>query len=139
MTKADKKLKPAQLTAVDLLALGSSVSAAATAAKVSRQTVSEWLNQDAEFIAALNTRRGELWAEAADRLRALLPRALDVIEKALATEGPDALPAALALVKLVRVNVAPALATDPRAIEAAHAERDRETLHRRLRAGLYDG
>lgn len=83
-TKADdlrkpKILTPAQWVAVEALASGTSVTTAAEAASVSRQTVSDWLNHNAQFQAAVNTRRQELWRESSDRLRALVPQALDVL------------------------------------------------------------
>ena len=60
-TKNDK-LTPTQSAAIDHLATGSSVTDAAKAANVTRQTVSGWLNHDPTFQAALNSRRTELWA-----------------------------------------------------------------------------
>jgi hypothetical protein len=83
-TKSDdlrkpKNLTPAQLAAVDALASGTSVTAAAEAVSVSRQTVSVWLHHDPAFQAAVNARRQELWEESSNRLRALAPQALDVL------------------------------------------------------------
>ena len=93
------ELSPAQLTAADCLATGSSVKDAAAAVKVTRQTVSEWLNQDAAFQAELNRRRAELWSEQADRLRSLLPKALTTIERAIEEGGAEGLKAALAIIR----------------------------------------
>ena len=59
---------------VDLLATGSTVTAAAEAVGVTRQIASEWLNQNFEFQAALNRRQLELWNELSDRLRGLIPK-----------------------------------------------------------------
>ena len=64
---------------VDLLASGKSITDIATAIDVTRQTVSAWLHHHAGFQAALNSRRQELWAGMTDRLRGLLPKALDVL------------------------------------------------------------
>src|SRR2546423_585802 len=72
-----------QDTVVDLLAAGSNLTEAAEKVGVSRQTVSEWVNRNPAFQAALNRRRQELWAEASDKLRGLLPPALTVLEQAL--------------------------------------------------------
>jgi len=47
------------------------------------QTVSEWRNHHLGFQAALNSRRQELWDGMADTLRGLLPKALEVLERAL--------------------------------------------------------
>ncbi|MBX3276438.1 MAG: helix-turn-helix domain-containing protein [Acidobacteria bacterium] len=102
-TKADKLNGP-QLKAVDMLATGATITAAAGAVGVSRQTVSEWVNRDAEFRATLNRRRAELWTEQSDRLRSLIPKALDRLEAALENGTGDGLRAALGVLKLAGVG-----------------------------------
>jgi Homeodomain-like domain len=77
------ELTPQQAAAVDLLAVGRTITEVAEAVGVTRQTVSGWLNQDPVFEAAVNRRRQELWENVSDRLRALLPNALDVLKQAL--------------------------------------------------------
>ena len=72
-----------QELAVDLLATGKTITEAANALGVTRQTVSEWRNQNPVFEAALNERREELWSGMIDRLRALLPKTLSVLEQAI--------------------------------------------------------
>lgn len=72
-------LTPQQAAAVDLLAAGRNVTDTAAELGVCRQTVSGWLHGDSHFTAAYNRRRQELWAAAADRLRAMVPAALDVL------------------------------------------------------------
>jgi len=81
-----QKLSPQQETALDLLATGANVTATAEQVKVSRQTVSEWLNHHAAFQAALNARRRELFAENQERLRSLIPKALETLEGSLGDE-----------------------------------------------------
>ena len=122
-TKADdlrkpKTLTPAQWVAVEALAGGASVTAAAEAASVSRQTVSEWLNHSAPFQAAVNTRRQELWRESTDRLRALVPQALDVVADWM--KSHKGLEAAVHVLKAAGVYGLPAPAdpTDADEIEA---------------------
>jgi transposase-like protein len=78
-TSKPETLTPAQSAAVDALAAGNSVTATAETIGVSRQTVSEWLNHAAVFQAELNRRRQELFTENTERLRALVPRALDIL------------------------------------------------------------
>jgi len=89
MTKADdtRQLSTAQLAAIPLLLAGKSVTDTAAAVGVTRQTVSGWLNADTLFIATLNDERADLWEAGKDRLRSLLPRALDVLETGL--DHPD--------------------------------------------------
>ena len=93
----DWTLTPQQETAVDLLASGKTVTDTAAAVEVTRQTVSEWLNHHPGFQAALNRRRQALWADMVDGLRALLPRAVEVLKAEL--EGETPLPAAIHVLK----------------------------------------
>lgn len=83
-TKSDKngQLTPQQETALDLILAGQSDREVAAAVKRRRQTICEW-RHDPVFEAALNTRRSEIWGHSIDRLRGLLPKALDVLEEAL--------------------------------------------------------
>lgn len=137
-TKPDKKkLTPAQAAAVDHLAAGSSVTDAAAAVNASRQTVSGWLNDHPVFQAELNRRRAELWGAAADRLRALLPKALDRIGAAIDAEGPEGLQAAIAILRLAKVEPLPAGPVDPEAVEVEAIEKTAEVNRRRRYAGLY--
>jgi hypothetical protein len=109
-TKPDETRHPlsvAQRNAVDLLAAGKSDQATAEAVGVSRQTVNGWKNHDPEFMAALNQRRADVWGESADRLRALLPQALDVLEGSLAvSRDPKVALAVLQLAGLGKVELA---------------------------------
>ncbi len=92
MTKPDKSghlLSVEQENAIDLLVAGTSDRETAEAVGVSRQTVCNWRNHHPAFIAALNARRLETWGASSDRLRALLPKALDALEGAITGEAPD--------------------------------------------------
>jgi Helix-turn-helix of insertion element transposase len=80
-----QELKPQQATAVDLLVSGLTETAAAEAIGVSRVTLWRW-KQEPAFEAELNRRRQELWLASVDRLRSLVPKALDSLEAEL--EGP---------------------------------------------------
>ena len=141
MTKADTNGRAAlsldQEKAVDLLVAGTDTQEAADALGVTRQTVSRWLNHDAEFRAALNARRLEVWGAAADRLRNLLPRAVAVVEGALAVDPDPKL--ALEVLKLAGVGAevlrgdAP---TDPEDIRARDAQRRSDRELALLMAGL---
>jgi hypothetical protein len=108
-TKADNgeklKLTPQQELAVDLLATGQTITQTAEAVNVSRQTVSEWVNHHAAFQAELNKRRQELWQAHADRLRSLVPKALDVIEREL--DGENSLRAAAHILRAAGLNNMP--------------------------------
>ncbi len=91
-TKADKSghvLSVEQRNAIDLLVTGKTDAETADVVGVSRQTVCGWRNHHPGFIAAMNTRRAEVWGTSTDRLRALLPKALDCLEGAITGETPD--------------------------------------------------
>lgn len=124
------KLTPQQAAAVDLLATGRTVSETADAVGVVRQSVSEWLNQHHGFRAELNRRRQELWHGLTDRLRALLPKALDVIAGEL--EGERALPAALHVLRACRLYgiAAPSGPTTIEEVELLEDEREGDRCRR---------
>ncbi len=91
VTKADKtrhSLTVDQQNAIDCLVVGKTDQETADAVGVTRQTVNEWRNHHAAFIAELNLRREAVWGAGVDRLRSLLPMALGVLERALAAD-PD--------------------------------------------------
>ena len=89
-TKPDKPRQPTfrplsveQLTAIDVLVMGKSDAETAEAAGVTRPTVTDWRNHQPVFIAMLNARRSALWAEAHERLRALVGQAIENLETAV--------------------------------------------------------
>src|SRR5215831_12567595 len=82
-----ESLSAKQLRAVDLLAGGSSDREVADAVGCDTSTVWRWRRGNADFAAALNARRREIWESSIDRVRSLVPRALDVIERALVEDG----------------------------------------------------
>jgi hypothetical protein len=86
MTTKTDTLTPQQAAAADLLAFGATVTDAAATVEVSRQTVSEWLHHHAGFQAALHARQRELWQGNAERLRSLVPKALETLEGSLSDE-----------------------------------------------------
>jgi hypothetical protein len=98
MTTKTDDLTPAQAAAADLLAFGCSLTDAAETVKVSRQTVSEWLHHNPPFQAALNARRRELFTEHQERLRSLIPKALERLEAAV-DDSPQGVAAAVHILK----------------------------------------
>ena len=125
----DWTLTPQQETAVDLLASGKTVTDTAQAIEVTRQTVSEWLNHHPGFQAALNSRRQELWVGMTNRLRGLLPKALEVLKCEL--EGEHPLPAAVHVLKACGLYgvVSPLGPTEVE--DAVLAEQERQSERRR--------
>jgi transposase-like protein len=131
----EQPLTPQQEAAADLLALGGTITDVAVKVGVTRQTVSEWLNQNPSFQAAFNRRRQDLWDRASDRLRALVPKALDILESAI-SEG-DA-KAALGVLRAAGVYdlkrpEGPTSAEDAR---SAAKDEERARRERSLMAGI---
>jgi hypothetical protein len=75
-----------QQNAVDLLAAGNNDTETAKQLGLSRTAVTKWRLYDVTFQAALNRRRAEIWGAAGDKLRALIPQALDALADAV---GPN--------------------------------------------------
>lgn len=74
-----QELSIEQERAVALLLTGQTDQEVADQVGVSRQTVCEWRNNHAAFIAELNLRRQELWGGQVERLRGLVAKAVDVL------------------------------------------------------------
>ncbi len=91
-----------QQSAVDLLAAGKTDTETAEVLTLNRVTVTRWRLYSPEFRAALAVRRADVWGAAADRLRALVPKAVDALADAL-EKAPDErrVEVALAVLKLV--------------------------------------
>ena len=108
MTKADKtghvELTVEQQNAIDLLVVGKTDREVADAVGKSRQTVCAWRLYLPDFRAELNKRRQEVWGASADKLRNLLPRALEVIEQEL-NGGESRVKVALEIVKLADIQM----------------------------------
>lgn len=78
-----RELSVAQQNAIDLLVGGATDREAAEKVGVTRQTVNTWRNHDVVFITQLNARRLEIWGASLDKLRSLLPEALNTLEGAI--------------------------------------------------------
>lgn len=79
----NRELTIDQQNAVDALVAGNNDRETAELVKVNRVTVSKWRLYDPIFQAALNQRRRETWGAAVDKLRDLLPEAIDVLASVL--------------------------------------------------------
>jgi hypothetical protein len=93
-----------QLNAVDLLAAGKNDTETAELLGLSRTCITKWRLYDPVFQAALNVRRAEVWGNGLDRLRALIPKALDVLAAVLDNSPtPLRLKAAGAILRLAQL------------------------------------
>jgi hypothetical protein len=107
----------AQQNAVDLLAAGKTDTEAAQLLNLSRTAVTKWRLYSPSFQAALTRRRREVWGAAADRLRCLLPQALDALAAELAEPGPNRFKAACRVLDLAGLSgAAPSGSEDPEVI-----------------------
>jgi hypothetical protein len=123
-----------QQNAVDRLVAGDTDKEAADAVGVNRVTVSKWRLYDPAFQAALNARRQEVFGAAADKLRSLVPKALDTL--AAAMDGGNVL-AAVTILKAAALDKLPPPAgpTDPEQMFQALVDvRMKEKRERRKRS-----
>lgn len=91
MAKSDKtrqaeELSIEQLNAIEMLITGASDAQVAEVVGVSRQTVCDWRNRDAEFAAALERKRQDIWRSHEDNLRALVAEAIGVLRQNLSSQ-----------------------------------------------------
>jgi hypothetical protein len=114
-----------QKSALDLVLLGKTDGEVAGTVGVHRTTVAKWKLFDPWFRTELNRRRLAIWAGSADRLRGLLPKALDVLDREMNDPGKAAVTAALGVVKLAGLAGVPGreLAGAPTDAEAVIAEK----------------
>jgi hypothetical protein len=90
--------------------------------------VTRWRLYSPEFRAALTDRRAAVWGAAADRLRALLPKALDALADAM-ERGDDKVNVALAVLKLAGpLPLVPTGPTDPEDVVRDTVQQERERI-----------
>jgi hypothetical protein len=93
-----------QLSAIDLLASGKTDKETAVLLGLSRTCITKWRLYSPEFQATLNRRRAEVWGAGIDRLRSLVPKALDALAEELEkADGPSWLKAAVEVLKLAQL------------------------------------
>jgi hypothetical protein len=123
----------AQGRVVEALAGGSTVTAAAKAAGVARETVSRWVHHDPAFIAELHNTRAELAAQTRCALEALGTQAVATLAEALQDQRmrPTRLRAACAVLKMLGADKAETLLpTTPVEVQLRIREREQETRGR---------
>src|SRR5215831_4625697 len=102
-----------QLSAIDLLVSGKTDKETAELLSLSRTCVTKWRLYDPVFQAALNIRRAQVWGSGIDRLRSLIPKALDALADELENrDSPNRLKAAGEILRLAQLP-ADALKTGP--------------------------
>ena len=111
------ELTPDQAAALDLLLAGQTVTTAAAAVGVARETVSRWRNSDPAFMAAYNAAVKAAYDAGQARLLDARARAVDTLAGLLDSDDPaTALKAAASLLRVPILE--PGGATDPADIAA---------------------
>ncbi|MEW9110738.1 MAG: hypothetical protein AB2374_15415 [Cytobacillus gottheilii] len=100
--KREQGLTTAQLNAIDLLVTGKTDQEVANIIEVNRVTVTKWRNYDISFQAELNKRRKEIWGASIDKLRALVPKAMERLEKEV--DGENGWKVALEVIKFAGIE-----------------------------------
>jgi hypothetical protein len=123
-----------QRNAIDLLVAGKNDTETAELLSLSRTCVTKWRLYDPVFQAALNVRRAEVWSAGVDRLRSLIPKALEALAEELEKrDSPQRLKTASEILRLAQLpagslGIGP---TDPEQIvQALVAEQRRRTPNR---------
>lgn len=117
----DSKLSSKQISVINTLIAGSSITDAAKAAGVDRSTVHRWLNSDSQFVAEHNQQRSELVQAQQEKLRSLSEKALTLVEELLdnnEASGSLRLRAALAVLDRQGLEGTTIGRTDPAVIES---------------------
>jgi hypothetical protein len=131
-----------QLNAIDLLASGKTDKQTAELLTLSRTCITKWRLYDPVFQAALNQRRAEVWGSGIDRLRSLIPKALDALAEEMKNrDSPNRLKAASEVLRLARLpddamKMGP---TDPEEIIRRIVEQRRKEARGALEDLLEDG
>jgi hypothetical protein len=129
-------ISPVQAFAIEALASGATVTAAAEAAGVARETVSRWVHHDPVFIAELHNIQAEMAAQTRLALGTLGMRAVWTLRNALADKivRPTNLRAACSVLKMLGADRAETLApTTPQDVHLRFLEHEQELSERRAR------
>ncbi|MEH7373293.1 hypothetical protein [Priestia megaterium] len=100
--KREHGLTMEQLNAIDLLITGKTDKEVADVVGVNRVTITKWRNYDFYFQAELNKSRKEIWNVSIDRMRALVPKAMERLEQEF--EHKHGWKVALEIIKLAGVE-----------------------------------
>ena len=113
--------------AVELLAVGKTDKEAARALNLPAERVAKWRLYDPVFQAALNACRSEVWQASIDRLRSMIPQALDTLAEELnQPDNPDRCKVALDILRLAKLpEITPQGPADPETIVRQAVNRER--------------
>ena len=123
-----RELSEQQQAAVELLAAGKTDKQAAETLNLPAKRVAKWRLYDPVFQAALNACRAEVWQASFDRLRSMIPQALDTLAEELnRADNPDRCKLALDILRLAKLpEIAPHGPADPETIVRQAVNRERQ-------------
>ncbi len=103
LNETQREITPQQEAVIILLLGGQTQTAAAAEVGIAKETVTRWVTGDANFVAALNSARRELWDSNMDWLRTLADEAVGTIGGLMNSQNETIrLKAALAVLSMVR-------------------------------------
>jgi hypothetical protein len=117
-----------QQTAVELLVAGKTDKQTAEFLNLPAERVTKWRLYDPVFQAALNACRVEVWEASIDRLRSMIPQALDTMAEELnRANNPDRCKVALDILRMAKLqDIAPQGSADPETIVRQAVKRERQ-------------
>jgi hypothetical protein len=123
-----RELSEQQQSAVELLAAGKTDKEASRALNLPGDAVAKWRMHDPVFQAALNACRAEAWRAGIDRLRSMVPQALDTLAEELARpDNPDRCKIALDILRLAKLpDMTPQGPEEPDTIVRLAVNRERQ-------------
>src|SRR5262245_35840487 len=123
-----RELSEQQQAAVELLAGGKTDKEAARTLNLPGATVARWRMHDPVFQAALNACRAESWRAGLDRLRSMVPQALDALAEELnQADNPNRSKLALDTRRLAKLSdIAPQGPQEPETIVEQAVNRERQ-------------
>jgi hypothetical protein len=123
-----RALSEQQQAAVELLAAGKTDKEAASALNLPGDSVVKWHKHDPVFQTALNARRTEAWRAGIDRLRSMVPKALDALADELArSDNPARCKIALDMLRLAKLtDISPQGPEEPEAVVRLAVNRERQ-------------
>jgi hypothetical protein len=123
-----RELSEQQKAAVELLVSGKTDREAATALNLPGDSVVKWRMHDPVFQAALNAYRAEAWRAGIDRLRSMVPKALDALADELnRAENPQRCKIALDVLRLAKLtDISPQGPEEPETIVQEAVNRERQ-------------
>jgi hypothetical protein len=123
-----RELSAQQQAAIELVTAGKTDKQAAESLNLPVERVAKWRLYDPVFQAALNACRAEVWQASIDRLRSMIPQALDTLAEELSrADNPDRCKLALDILRLARLpDLSPQGTADPETIVRKAVNRERQ-------------